>query len=549
MPETVWYRSIYWRIAFGFVALLAVLLGTQALVFLWMTGRMSELVPGRSPAELAQTIALDLERALPENPALNLDEYLNSRYSSLYRGWVVVTRDNRAVFSRVVPPMPNAAGAVRGRLFDRDRQGPPPPNAGSDGGASGGPPAAGSTPAQPAPQTQARPSRDQGAGTQQGGSDQQRDQGGRGGGRRGGFGRGGRGGGPGGPGGPGGGLEYAPVLINGEPFAMVGVPIDPPPLWLAVQNIGPTLAIAAVGLLVTGAVVGAFIIFAPSRRRMRSLQDAARALGRGETGARAVATGGDEVTELARAFNDMASNLEQRTSALVAADESRRRLLADVSHELMTPLAAIRGYVETMAMDGVRIDDPTRRRYLGIVGDETERMEHIIGDLLDLARVEGGGGQWKREPVSLASLFERVEQRHGPILRARGIRMTARVSSDAATVVGDPNRLEQVLQNLAANAVRHTPAGGSVTLSTRGSNGDVEIDVEDSGPGVPEEHLPHIFDRFYKVDSARTGTDVPSGSGLGLSIVQAIVHRHGGRIAAANAPGGGARFTVTLPAG
>ena len=118
MPETVWYRSIYWRIAFGFVALLAVLLGTQALVFLWMTGRMSELVPGRSPAELAQTIALDLERALPENPALNLDEYLNSRYSSLYRGWVVVTRDNRAVFSRVVPPMPNAAGAVRGRLFD-----------------------------------------------------------------------------------------------------------------------------------------------------------------------------------------------------------------------------------------------------------------------------------------------------------------------------------------------------------------------------------------------------------------------------------------------
>lgn len=335
--------------------------------------------------------------------------------------------------------------------------------------------------------------------------------------------------------------------MNGEPIAMVAVPVDPPPLWLAVQNIGPTLGIAAVGLLVAGAVVGAFIIFAPSRRRMRSLQDAARALGRGETGARAVATGGDEVTELARAFNDMATNLEQRTQALVAVDESRRRLLADVSHELMTPLAAIRGYVETMSMDSVRIDDPTRRRYLGIVADETERMEHIIGDLLDLARVEGGAGHWKHEPVSLVSLFERVEQRHDPVLRTRGVSMTTSVSADAGMVVGDPNRLEQVLQNLAANAVRHTPAGGFVTLSTRRANGHVDIVVEDTGPGIPEEHLSHIFDRFYKVDSARTGTDVPSGSGLGLSIVQAIVHRHGGRISATNAPGGGARFTVTLP--
>ena len=546
MPETVWYRSIYWRIAFGFVALLAVLLGTQALVFLWMTGRMSELVPGRSPAELAQTIALDLERALPDNPALNLEEYLNSRYASLYRGWVVVTRDGRQIFSRVVPPMPSAAGAARGRLFGGgERPFPRPAGAGATPGSgpSIGPPPAGSTPAQPSPQL--RSQRDAPQGSAQSGGDQGRDQDGRsGGGRRGGRG-GGRGGGPGGPGPA---LEYATVVVNGEPVAMVAVPVDPPPLWLAVQNIGPTLGIAAVGLLVTGAVVGAFIIFAPSRRRMRSLQDAARALGRGETGARAVATGGDEVTELARAFNDMATSLEQRTQALVTVDESRRRLLADVSHELMTPLAAIRGYVETMSMDSVRIDDPTRRRYLGIVADETERMEHIIGDLLDLARVEGGAGQWKNEPVSLVSLFERVEQRHEPVLRARGVTMTTSVSEDAATVTGDPNRLEQVLQNLAANAVRHTPAGGFVKLSTRRANGDVDIVVEDTGRGIPDEHVPHIFDRFYKVDSARTGTDVPSGSGLGLSIVQAIVHRHGGRISAANGPGGGARFTVSLPA-
>jgi signal transduction histidine kinase len=118
--------------------------------------------------------------------------------------------------------------------------------------------------------------------------------------------------------------------------------------------------VAAVGLLIAGAVVGAFVIFGPSRNRMRSLQEAARALGSGQGSGRAVDTGGDEVALLARTFNEMAGSLEQRTQALLAADESRRRLLADVSHELMTPLAAIRGYVETMAMPGMKIDDAAR---------------------------------------------------------------------------------------------------------------------------------------------------------------------------------------------
>jgi signal transduction histidine kinase len=337
------------------------------------------------------------------------------------------------------------------------------------------------------------------------------------------------------------------VVVDGETIAMVGVPIDPPPLWLAVQGVGPTLGIAAVGLLVAGAIGGAFIIFGPSRKRMRSLQDAARALGRGQIDARANAKGGDEVAMLARAFNDMAGSLEQRTTALLVADESRRRLLADVSHELMTPLAAIRGYVETMSMGSLKLDDTTRRRYLGIVADETERMEHIIGDLLDLARVEGGGGAWKREPVSVTALFERVQHRHDPILNRRGVGLETAVGPGADEVAGDANRLEQALQNLAANAVRHTPAGGTVRLSSTRVPDGVRIDVEDTGSGIPDEHLAHIFDRFYKVDSARTGTDVPSGSGLGLSIVQAIVQRHGGRIEAANAPGGGARFTIVLP--
>jgi signal transduction histidine kinase len=147
----------------------------------------------------------------------------------------------------------------------------------------------------------------------------------------------------------------------------------------------------------------------------------------------------------------------------------------------------------------------------------------------------------------VALLFERVQHRHEPVLQERGITIERRIAPGADVVTGDPNRLEQAIQNLAANAVRHTPEGGRVVLSAERVADGVRLAVEDSGPGIPPEHLSRIFDRFYKVDLSRTGTALPSGSGLGLSIVQAIVRRHGGRIAAANVEDGGARFEMLLP--
>jgi two-component system sensor histidine kinase BaeS len=340
---------------------------------------------------------------------------------------------------------------------------------------------------------------------------------------------------------------YAPVIVMDEIFGVVAVPSEAPPLMAAVRNLGPTLGIIAIALLVVGTSLAALLIYWPTRRRLRSLQDAAQSIGAGESGARAIESGRDEVAMLAHAFNEMAAGLEERTQAVVTANESRRQLLADVSHELMTPLSAIRGYVETMTMDDVKLDEMTRQRYLGIVFDETERLEHIIGDLLDLARMEGGGGAWRSEPVSVAALFERVRHRHDPLLQSRGVTLDTHVAKDAADVTGDPNRLEQALQNLAANAVRHTPEGGHVSLTADRVDAGFRLVVEDTGHGIPEEHLPRVFDRFYKVDESRTGTRVPSGSGLGLSIVQAIVHRHGGRITAGNGRFGGARFEIVLP--
>jgi two-component system sensor histidine kinase BaeS len=315
---------------------------------------------------------------------------------------------------------------------------------------------------------------------------------------------------------------------------------------MALRALGPTLGAVALVLLVTGIAVAALLIGGPTRRRVRDLDRAARDIGLGRSGVRAAESGGDEVTALARTFNTMAAQLEERAQALEDADRTRRQLLADVSHELSTPLAAIRGYVETLTMPDVQLDEATRTRYLGIVTEEADRLSHIIGDLLDLARLEGGGGQLRVEEVPVALLFERVRHRHAKTATERGVVLDARVDGPE-TVSGDQNRLEQVLQNLVANALRHTPRGGVVTVRATRTGSGVTLSVRDTGSGIPAEHLPRIFDRFYKADQSRTGKDVPSGSGLGLSIVRAIATRHGGTISAHNADVGGAVFEVFLP--
>jgi signal transduction histidine kinase len=497
MPDPRWYQSLYWRIALGFVGVLACVLTAQAIVFVWVSGRAADVWPGRTPAEYAQLIAVDVATALIEQPGLDLDGYVNERFPGTYRAFVVVTGDRRTVYSRAVPGPPMMGRAALSRL------GVEAP-ASLEGG-------------------------------------------------RGGRGRGGRGSGSGGSGGLGGdgarqaAFAFAPIRVSGSTVGMVAVSLAPPPLSAAISNLGPTLAVQALVMLCVGALLVALIVFGPARRRLRGLQAAVTAVGAGRHDVRAPAGGGDEVAALAHAFNEMAQALEERTRALTESDRVRRQLLADVSHELGTPLAAIRGYVETLSMPGAVPDDATRDRYLGIVGQETERLGRIVGDLLDLARMEGGGQTFHRAVVPVLPLFRRVLDRHEPSLQSLDIEMRMRVEPESLTVVGDGDRLEQALQNLAANAIRHTSPGGHVDLRAAEEAGVVVLTVDDCGPGVPPEHLDRVFDRFYKVDAARAGTTVPSGSGLGLSIVRAIVGRHGGTVTVANRSEGGARFTVRLP--
>jgi signal transduction histidine kinase len=317
------------------------------------------------------------------------------------------------------------------------------------------------------------------------------------------------------------------------------------PPEMVFREIGPLMGAVALVLITGGGVLAALLIFGPAHRRLRGLEDAARNLGRGERDARAPEAGGDEISSVALSFNQMADDLDRRASELAASDRARRQLLADVSHELTTPLTAIRGYVETLAMPDLSLDEAAKMRYLGIVGDETMKLERIVGDLLELAKLEAGGMTLRVQDVPIADLFARVASRHERLCQEHQVTLATTIKAGAEIVRADPDRLEQVVQNLAANALRHSTTGGRIDLVASAGEGAILIDVRDTGSGIAPEHLPFIFDRFYKTEAARS--DEAAGSGLGLSIVKAIVELHGGTVTATSTPGVETVFRVRLP--
>ena len=493
MSNPRWYRSLYWRIAFGLIAFLAIMLAAEGGIFLWMTDRIAGSMPARSPRRLAALVASDLGTALAANNRLDIENYIREQFGQTLQSFVVIMRDGQ-ILANHDDVSPQLLDAVRAELEFIETRGPR--RFGRRGAWSEGLNPGEGTPG-PAPQEGAtRP-------------------------RRG---------------------EFVPIFVAGEPVGRVVVLPGGPPFSRIVRRFGPTIALVATSVLVVGTTLIALVVFGPARRRLKAVQAATDRLGAGDLDARAPEQGGDEVTAVARSFNRMAEELSSRARALEAADSTRRKLLADVSHELMTPLTAMRGYLETLSMSELEIDPSTRERYLDIVSEETHRLERIVGDLLDLARLEGGGGTMQQDRVDVAALFDRVAARHERELTQRNVRLDFHVGADAENVIGDPDRLEQALQNLAANALRHTPDGGQITLSSTSHPGGVRLTVRDTGPGIPPEHLPLIFERFYKADAARKAA---GGSGLGLSIVKAIVERHGGTIAARN--DGGAVFDIVLP--
>lgn len=225
------------------------------------------------------------------------------------------------------------------------------------------------------------------------------------------------------------------------------------------------------------------------------------------------------------------------------ADQVRRDFVANVSHELRTPLTAIRGYVEAL-LDGPA-DAPASREFLDVIARHTLRMERLVRDLLRLARLDAGQETLERAAVSVAGLVASVTYDLAPLLDGKRQRIDTQLAPDAASVQGDPAKLQDVLRNLVENAANYSPEDAAIEIASRRVDDRVELTVADRGPGVPDADLPRIFERFYRVDRSRSRD--PGGTGLGLSIVKHLVELHGGTVAAANRPGGGAVFTVQLP--
>lgn len=281
-----------------------------------------------------------------------------------------------------------------------------------------------------------------------------------------------------------------------------------------------------------GAGVAAAVTYVVARRvtrPLRNVADASRRLAAGETGVRVPVEGVDELAALGASFNAMAAQL-------ATAREAERTFLLSVSHELKTPLTAIRGYAEALA-DGAAPPAEAGE----VIGREAERLDRLVRDLLDLARLDQRRFAVASEPVDLNEVAREVERRYAPRAAEFDVRLAVE-ASERAGASGDRDRLIQVVSNLVENALRSTPAGGHVRVRT----GDGVVAVEDTGPGLAPEDVPRAFDRFFLYERYRA--DRPVGSGLGLAIVRELVDAMGGTVVVQSGSGDGTTFTVSLPA-
>jgi two-component system OmpR family sensor kinase/two-component system sensor histidine kinase BaeS len=290
--------------------------------------------------------------------------------------------------------------------------------------------------------------------------------------------------------------------------------------------------LAAVLSLGLGVLVSR-VLTAPLARLTR----AAQAIADGDLSQRVqVADGnGGEIGDLGAAFNGMAASLAQ-------AETLRKNLVADVSHELRTPLTIIQGNIQAI-LDGVY---PLEMAQMAGLYDETRLLMRLVDDLHDLALAEAGQLRLERAPVDLVALVRTTVGQFEPVAGAARVSLTLEAAENVPDVLGDADRLAQVLRNLLSNALRHTPAGGQVIVHVGRAGEQAEIRVADTGSGVASEDLPHVFDRFYRGDKG--GSRRGGGAGLGLAITRQLVVAHGGQIAVVSQTGTGATFTVTLPA-
>lgn len=309
-----------------------------------------------------------------------------------------------------------------------------------------------------------------------------------------------------------------------------------------------SLWVAVAGLVF--ALLAALVIFALLTRRLRWLTEAVerfrtRGALPGDLPHRHPRSGGDEIDRLTVSFDGMARQITAQMEHLKETDRLRRELVANVSHDLRTPLASLQGYLETLQLKKDRLTREEQNEYIETAARHSRRLGKLVSELFELARLDSTETTPEREPFSLAELVQDVLQKFELQAREAGVSLEVRLDANVPFVYANIGLIERVLENLLDNALRHTPEGGSVNLTLEPGESTVTVRLSDTGCGIADQDLPHIFDRFYRPRTARGRNG--DGAGLGLAIARRILELHGGRIEAASAVRAGTTFTFDLP--
>ncbi|MEE9198665.1 MAG: ATP-binding protein [Dehalococcoidia bacterium] len=331
-----------------------------------------------------------------------------------------------------------------------------------------------------------------------------------------------------------------PILSNGQKVGSVEVALSDAPLEATEPPVSRLASALNRSLLWTGltAAAGGILLVSLLSRRVlapvRTLTLAAKRLGQGDLSQRVSISAPDEIGEMGRTFNSMAEGLER-------AERQRRSLVADVAHELRTPLSNIQGYLEAVRDGLLRPDDTT----MDNIHQQVLHLTRLVEDLRLLALAEAGTLRLELAPDSLEDVLRRSVEAIRPRAQARHVSVSLEIPSRLPLVRMDRTRIAQVVGNLLDNAISHTPQGGSVTVSAEQTEAAAKVTVADTGKGIPAEDLPQVFERFYRVDPSRARAT--GGAGLGLTIAKQLVEAHGGTIRAESTPGKGSRFIFELP--
>ena len=334
---------------------------------------------------------------------------------------------------------------------------------------------------------------------------------------------------------------YLYVVLGGQTYEALASDIGS-------SYVAKVTALALLIIVLAGGVVGV-LVFNLLTRRLKALSAEMHRVsltGFAEPPERLpVRSGGDEIDELGRNFTAMSERITEQIEQLEENDRLRRELVSNISHDLRTPLAAMQGYLETLIIKGERLDDEARRQYLKIARKHTVRLSTLIGDLFELSKLDANQAPPQFEAFSLQELVQDVLQEFQIEAEQRGIDLNIEFDTGGPQTVGDIGLIQRVLENLVKNAVRFTPDGGEVTISIAEKPDVLAVAVSDTGPGIADEDLPRIFERFYSaVDGEQARSD---SSGLGLAIVKRILDLHKSRITVSSRQNAGTRFEFELP--